>query len=71
LRLDGLPSDAHLCLRTALLDIAAAGPLAGASLSSVLVLVGLALAGAGVGTIPVEPAAFEDSLLLATLGELC
>ena len=46
-----------------------AGPLAGAGLSLLLVLVGLGLTSAGVGTIPVEPAAFEDSLLLATLGE--
>jgi len=38
-------------------------------LSLLLVLVGLGLASAGVGTIPVEPAAFEDSLLLAALGK--
>ncbi len=62
-------SGASACLRTALLEIGAAGPLAGGGLSLLLVLVGLGLASAGVGTIPVEPAAFEDSLLLATLGE--
>ena len=51
-----------------MLEIGAAGPLAGGSLSLLLVLVGLGLASAGVGTVPVEPAAFEDSLLLAALG---
>ena len=69
-RSQGPGSAACACLRTALLEIGAAGPLAGGGLSLLLVLVGLGLASAGVGSIPVEPAAFEDSLLLATLGEL-
>ena len=60
---------AALDRRAALLEIGAAGPLAGSALSLVLVLVGLAMAAAGVGSsLPVEPTAFQDSLLRALLG---
>ena len=56
--------------REALLEIGAAGPLAGASLSLALVLIGLAMAQAGVGsTLPVDSVAFQDSFLIAVLGE--
>ena len=58
------------CCRQALLEIAAAGPAAGAATSLVCLLVGLGLSAGGFGGIEVEPSAFEDSLLVALLGML-
>lgn len=55
--------------RTELLEIAALGPAAGTAASLALILVGLVLVRFGVGGIPVDPVAFEDSFLMGILGE--
>jgi len=55
--------------RTALWDIAAAGPAVGAGVSLVLVLVGLGLSAAGQGTL-LEPERLQESVLVAALARL-
>ncbi len=60
-------SDMH-CRQT-LLEVAAAGPAAGAAASLACLLLGLGLSAAGLGGIEVEPSAFEDSLLVGILGK--
>ncbi|KAI8476224.1 MAG: hypothetical protein J3K34DRAFT_401610 [Monoraphidium minutum] len=60
--------------RTALLDIAAAGPAAGTAASFALLLAGLGLSAAGLGDVTVDSAAFADSwsvglLTQAALGD--
>ena len=62
-----LPVVVH-CRQT-LLEVAAAGPAAGAAASLACLLLGLGLSAAGFGGIEVEPSAFEDSLLVGLLGE--
>ena len=54
--------------RETLLEVAAAGPAAGAAASLVAVGVGLALSAGGSGGIQFEPGAFDDSLLIGGLG---
>ena len=54
--------------RETLLEVAAAGPAAGAAASLVAVAVGLALSAGGSGGIQFEPGAFDDSLLIGGLG---
>ncbi len=54
--------------RQTLLEVAAAGPAAGATASLICLLAGLGLSAAGFGGIEVEPSAFEDSLLVGLLG---
>ncbi|KAK9826124.1 hypothetical protein WJX81_006284 [Elliptochloris bilobata] len=56
--------------RETLLEVAAAGPAAGAAASLVAVAVGLALSANGSGGIQFEPGAFDDSLLIGVLGRL-
>lgn len=56
--------------RQTLLEVAAAGPAAGAAASLACLLLGLGLSAAGFGGIEVEPSAFEDSLLVGLLGKL-
>lgn len=56
-----------LCRQT-LLEVAAAGPAAGAAASLACLLLGLGLSAAGLGGISVEPSAFEDSLAVGILG---
>ena len=56
--------------RQTLLEVAAAGPAAGAAASLACLLLGLGLSAAGFGGIEVEPSTFEDSLLVGLLGEL-
>lgn len=56
-----------LCRQT-LLEIAAAGPAAGAAASLACLLLGLGLSAGGLGGVSVEPSAFEDSLLVGLLG---
>ena len=56
-----------MCRQT-LLEVAAAGPAAGAAASLVCLLLGLGLSVVGLGGISVEPSAFEDSLLVGILG---
>lgn len=48
-----------------------AGPAAGAAASLACLLAGLGLSAAGLGGISVQPSAFEDSLLIGLLGQLC
>jgi len=55
--------------RQTLLEVAAAGPAAGAAASLACLLLGLGLSAAGFGGIEVEPSAFEDSLLVGLLGK--
>jgi hypothetical protein len=55
--------------REELLEIAASGPLSGAAASLALALAGLVAAKLGVGSISVEPEAFQDSLVMGILGE--
>ncbi|KAK9830008.1 hypothetical protein WJX72_009165 [[Myrmecia] bisecta] len=55
--------------REVLLEVAAYGPLFGAAASALCVVVGLALSSAGIGGVPVEPQAFQDSFVLGLLGE--
>lgn len=57
-----------LC-RQSLLEVALAGPAAGAVASLGFLLAGLGLSAAGFGGITVQPSAFEDSLLIGLLGE--
>ncbi len=56
------------CGREALLEVASAGPAAGAAVSLVAVVAGLALSAAGSGGVQFEPGAFDDSLLVGVLG---
>ena len=56
-----------LCRQT-LLEVAAAGPAAGAAASLACLLLGLGLSAGGLGGVTVEPSAFEDSLLVGVLG---
>lgn len=51
------------------MEVAAAGPAAGAAASLLCLTLGLGLSLAGLGGIEVEPSAFEDSLLVGLLGE--
>ncbi|KAL3161454.1 hypothetical protein ABBQ32_010337 [Trebouxia sp. C0010 RCD-2024] len=56
--------------RQTLLEVAAAGPAAGAAASLACLLLGLGLSAGGLGGVTVEPSAFEDSLLVGALGKL-
>lgn len=56
--------------RQTLLEVALAGPAAGALASLIFLLVGLGLSAAGSGGIEVQTSAFQDSLLIEVLGEL-
>lgn len=56
-----------MCRQT-LLEVAAAGPAAGAAASLACLLLGLGLSVGGLGGVTVEPSAFEDSLLVGILG---
>lgn len=55
--------------RAALLDVAAAGPLAGAAASGALLAAGLALSAAGLGDVTVDSVAFADSWSVALLAQ--
>ena len=57
--------------RQSLLEVAIAGPAAGAIASLGCLLIGLALSAGGLGGVTVQPSAFEDSLLVAFLGRSC
>lgn len=59
---------ASVACRQTLLEVAAAGPAAGAAASLACLLLGLGLSAAGLGGVTVEPSAFEDSLLVGILG---
>lgn len=54
--------------RQTLLEVAAAGPAAGAAASLACLLLGLGLSVGGLGGVSVEPSAFEDSLLVGIIG---
>ncbi len=54
--------------RATLLHVAAYGPAFGTAASLVMLLAGLALSAAGVGDGELQPAAFQDSLLVGVLG---
>ena len=56
-----------MCRQT-LLEVAAAGPAAGAAASLACLLLGLGLSVGGLGGVSVEPSAFEDSLLVGIIG---
>ncbi|EIE22624.1 hypothetical protein COCSUDRAFT_63768 [Coccomyxa subellipsoidea C-169] len=56
--------------RATLLHVAAYGPAFGAAASLAMLLAGLALSAAGVGDGELQPAAFQDSLLVGVLGQL-
>ena len=56
-----------MCRQT-LLEVAAAGPAAGAAASLECLLLGLGLSVGGLGGVSVEPSAFEDSLLVGIIG---
>lgn len=56
-----------ICRQT-LLEVAAAGPAAGAAASLSCLLLGLGLSVGGLGGVTVEPSAFEDSLLVGIIG---
>ncbi|KAF8055831.1 EGY2 [Scenedesmus sp. PABB004] len=55
--------------RAALLDVALAGPAAGAAASAALLLAGLGLTGAGLGDLTIDSPALADSLLVGALGQ--
>lgn len=55
--------------RAALLHVAAYGPAFGAAASLAMLLVGLGLSAGGVGGAELQPAAFQDSLLVGILGQ--
>ena len=58
----------NMLYRQTLLEVAAAGPAAGAAASLACLLLGLGLSAGGLGGVSVEPSAFEDSLLVGVLG---
>jgi hypothetical protein len=55
--------------RETLLHVAAYGPAFGAAASFGMLLVGLGLSAAGIGDGEMQPAAFQDSLLVGVLGQ--
>ena len=58
----------HESCRAALLQISAYGPAFGSAAALAAVLVGLGLSAAGVGGAELQPVAFNDSLLVGSLG---